>query len=97
MHNRSRLVVAVASIVTTSASGFLYVRHAQRTEEARLKEDLRTMREAIWHYTEYEEQAPQSLEDLVRLHYLYEIPSDPVCPQMDWNTHFGESNLLTPA
>jgi hypothetical protein len=52
------------------------------------------MREAIWDYTEYEEQAPQSLEDLVRLHYLYKIPTDPVCLQMDWNTHFGESNLI---
>jgi hypothetical protein len=45
-------------------------------------------------YTEYEEEAPRSLEDLVRLHYLYEIPTDPVCPRLDWKMDFGESNLI---
>ena len=45
-----------------------------------LREDLRTMGEAIVNYTMYEEQAPQSLKDFVRLHYLYEIPCGPGLP-----------------
>jgi hypothetical protein len=94
MRNRLRLVLTISSILAIFGAAFLYARHAQRIREAELKEDLRTIRSAIANYTEYEEEAPQSLEDLVRLHYLYKIPTDPVCPRLDWKMHFGERNLI---
>jgi len=94
MGNRPRLFAVIAIMVTTLAMGFFYASYIQRTKEAQLKEALRTMREAIENYTTYEQQAPQSLEDLVRANYLFEIPRDPVCTEMDWNLHFGERNLI---
>jgi hypothetical protein len=69
MGNRPRLFAVMAIMVTTLAIGFLCASYIQRTKEAQLKEDLRTMREAIENYAIYERQAPQSLEDLVRANY----------------------------
>jgi hypothetical protein len=57
MRNRSRLLAIITSI-TTLALGFLCARYIQRTKEALLKQDLRTMRKAIENYTVYEQQAP---------------------------------------
>ena len=94
MPNRLRVVVAFTGMVAACALGVLYAQHTRRVKEALLKEDLLTMCEAIENYTMNEEVAPQSLEDLVLLHYLYEIPTDPVCPQMGWKIHFGESDLI---
>jgi hypothetical protein len=51
MGNRPRLFAVVAIMVTTLAIGFFYASYIQRTKEAQLKEDLRTMREAIENYT----------------------------------------------
>jgi hypothetical protein len=51
------------------------------------------MRQAIDNYTWDKKQAPQALEDLVRAHYIVEIPIDPVCQQLDWTPHFGETVL----
>jgi general secretion pathway protein G len=44
------------------------------------------MREAIQHYTEDKEAAPQSLDDLVSAHYLQQIPVDPMTHARDWYT-----------
>jgi hypothetical protein len=50
---------------------------AQRKREATLKDDLFMIRQAIDKYALDKEQAPHSLQDLVKEHYLKEIPTDP--------------------
>jgi general secretion pathway protein G len=56
--------------------------------EAVLKADLRTMRDAIDHYTLDKQQAPQSLQDLVNAGYLRAIPVDPITHKTDWVQDF---------
>jgi general secretion pathway protein G len=59
-----------------------------------LKQELRTMREAIDKYTFDKKQAPQSLKDLTDAHYLNEIPTDPFTRKEDWVPILGDSVLI---
>jgi|SRR5215469_7909152 len=54
------------------------VRGIQRSREAVLRTDLRTIRDAIHNYTLDEHQRPKSLQDLVDAGYLRIIPVDPM-------------------
>ena len=56
----------------------------RREKEAELRRDLSTIREAIDKYTMEKLEAPQSLDDLVRDHYLQSIPDDPFTGKKDW-------------
>jgi general secretion pathway protein G len=51
------------------------------------------MRLAIDTYTLDKQQPPQSLEDLVKEHYLKEIPTDPFTRKKDWVQNVGETVL----
>jgi general secretion pathway protein G len=53
------------------------------------------MRQAIDQYTLDKQQAPQSLQDLVKGHYLKEIPTDPFTRKKDWALQF-DSVVLSP-
>jgi general secretion pathway protein G len=63
--------------------------HTLRSNEAVLKQDLRTMREAIDQYIQDKMKAPQALEDLVTAGYLHRIPKDPF-------THASNTWKVTP-
>jgi general secretion pathway protein G len=63
---------------------------AQQKREATLKDDLLIIRQAIDKYTLDKEQAPHSLQDLVKEHYLKEIPTDPFTEKKDWVPQFDE-------
>jgi len=93
MNRWVRFLSAMVILVAAIGGGLLYLKYSRRAREDVLKQDLRTMREAIDKYTMDRQEAPQSLDDLVRAHYIRKIPIDPVCQQMDWNSHFGESVL----
>ena len=86
------IVMAIISILLGMAA-IAYRRSIIRSEEATLKFNLRTMRDAIDHYTEDKEAAPQSLEDLVnpQSQYLREIPKDPMTKGRDWHADFGDT------
>src|ERR1700749_90339 len=86
------IVLSIIIILVGIAVGS-YREPVRRAREAVLKQDLQTMRQAIDNYTMDKQQAPQSLDDLVSAHYLREIPIDPVCQQIDWNPHFGDTVL----
>jgi general secretion pathway protein G len=86
------IVMSIILILVGIAVG-AYQRSVHHAREAVLKQDLQTMRQAIDNYTMDKQQAPQSLEDLVSAHYLREVPIDPVCNQVDWNPHFGDTVL----
>jgi general secretion pathway protein G len=49
----------------------------QRQKEAVLKEDLYALRNAIDHFTQAKEAAPETLDDVVHAGYLRELPLDP--------------------
>lgn len=66
-----------------------------RANEAVLKTDLRTLRDAIDHFTLDKQAAPQSLEDLAQAGYLREVPIDPITRAKDWVPEF-DSVVLSP-
>ena len=55
----------------------VYKIHILHANEAVLKEDLHSMREAIDQYSQDKGKAPQTLDDIVSAGYLRAIPKDP--------------------
>lgn len=55
----------------------VYKIHILHANEAVLKEDLHSMREAIDQYSQDKGKAPQSLDDIVSAGYLRALPKDP--------------------
>ncbi len=72
-----------------------YDQTVQRTKEAVLRTDLRTIRDAIDNYTLDKQAAPQTLDDLVQDGYLREVPTDPMTRTKDWVPEF-DSVVLSP-
>jgi general secretion pathway protein G len=70
------IVVAIIGILVGIAVP-VYKVHILHANEAVLKEDLYTMRNAIDQYTQDKGKAPQALDDLVSSGYLRGIPKDP--------------------
>ena len=72
------------------------VRGIQRSREAVLRTDLRTIRDAIDNYTLDKHQHPKSLQDLVDAGYLRTIPVDPMTGIKDWVPDFEGPVLADP-
>ena len=72
------------------------VRGIQRSREAVLRTDLRTIRDAIDNYTLDKHQHPKSLQDLVDAGYLRIIPVDPMTGKNDWVPDFEGPVLADP-
>ena len=70
------IVIAIMGILMAVAVP-VYQIHIRRANEAVLKEDLYTLRNAIDQYTQDKSKAPQDLNDLVSAQYLRAIPKDP--------------------
>lgn len=70
------IVIAIMGILIGVAVP-VYKVHILHANEAVLKEDLYTMRNAIDQYTQDKGKAPQALDDLVSSGYLRAIPKDP--------------------
>jgi general secretion pathway protein G len=88
------IVISIIAILLGIAA-IRYDRVIIRSRETVLKQDLRSMREAIDSYTVDKEAAPQALDDLVTAHYLHSVPVDPITQQTDWVPHFSDY-ALTP-
>lgn len=88
------IVISIIAILVGIAA-MKYDRVVQHSKEAVLRTDLRTMRDAIDHYTLDKQDAPQSLDDLKREGYLREVPVDPMTQAPDWVPEFGPV-VLTP-
>jgi len=73
-----------------------YVRAIQRSREAVLRTDLRTIRDAIDKHTLDEHRRPNSLQDLVDAGYLRSIPVDPMTGKRDWLPEFEGPKLGDP-
>jgi general secretion pathway protein G len=89
------VVIAIIMILLGLAAG-RYQRSLVRAREAVLKQDLQVMRNAIQNYTMDKEAPPADLSDLVREHYLQQVPTDPITQQDQWDTVPDDGTLLTP-
>lgn len=88
------IVITIIAILVGMAAGS-YRRSVMHAKEAKLRNDLFVMRQAIDRYTLDKEAAPQSLEDLVnpQSQYIREIPVDPMTNAKDWHVDFGDTVL----
>jgi general secretion pathway protein G len=75
-----RRAAGIAMVMVLLLSGCM----SRKEMEDTLRQDLLTMRAAIDQYTSDKQQAPQTLDDLVRAGYLKEIPKDPCTGKRDW-------------
>ena len=70
------IVIAIMGILMSIAVP-IYQTHLRRANEAVLKEDLYTLRNAIDQYTQDKAKAPQDLNDIITAGYLRALPKDP--------------------
>lgn len=86
------LIVISIILVLLGMAAPRYDYAVKRAKEAKLKTDLRVMREAIESYTLDRQSAPQSLEDLTspQTQYLRSVPPDPITGLKDWHADFGD-------
>ena len=70
------IVIAIMGILLAVAIP-VYQTHLRHANEAVLKEDLYTLRNAIDQYTQDKAKAPQDLNDLVSAGYMRMLPKDP--------------------
>jgi general secretion pathway protein G len=70
------IVIAIMGILMSIAVP-IYQTHLRRANEAVLKEDLYTLRNAIDQYTQDKAKAPQDLNDVITAGYLRALPKDP--------------------
>jgi general secretion pathway protein G len=80
------ILVILSTLVVPIYSGFVH-----QAKETTLKDTLFKMRDAIDKYTLDKEEAPETLEDLVKANYLREVPVDPITGKSDsWEVELEE-------
>jgi general secretion pathway protein G len=72
-----------------------FTQHVRSANEAVLREDLHTIRNAIDSYTIDKQKAPQTLDDLVQSGYLKVIPKDPITKRNDTWVPVQEDTLMS--
>jgi general secretion pathway protein G len=88
------LVIVMTIIVILAAIGVNNYQMVQKhARETVLRQDLQAMRKAIDQYAADKEELPQSLEDLVEMGYIREIPIDPITTERDWKTDIEEDTI----
>lgn len=78
------LIVVSIIVILIGIAAMKYDNVVQHSKEAVLKTDLRTIRDAIDHYTLDKQAAPQSVDDLQQAGYLRAVPVDPMTHAKDW-------------
>lgn len=89
------MIVISIILILIGIAAMKYDKVIQHSKEAVLRSDLRTMRDAIDHYTLDKQAAPQSIDDLKEAGYLRDVPVDPMTHARDWVAQF-DSVVLTP-
>ena len=90
------LVVMVIITIMAGVSVAMYGNGVTRAQEAKLKTDLKEMREAIDAYHADKNKWPVSLDALVTEKYIREIPVDPITNATDWRTTPSEPDPTNP-
>lgn len=65
----------------------------RNAKETTLKDTLYKLRDSVDKYTLDKEEAPQSLEDLVKANYIREVPNDPITGQKDWEVEMEDEAI----
>src|SRR5713226_2999284 len=89
------LIVVSIIVILIGIAAMKYDQVIMHANEAALRTNLRTMRDAIDHYTLDKQAAPQSVDDLKQGGYLREVPVDPMTHAKDWVPQF-DSVVLSP-
>ena len=88
------LVIVMTIIVILATIGIVnYQKIQAHARETVLKQDLQAMRKAIDQYTADKEALPQSLDDLVSMGYIREVPRDPITTDTDWKVDIEEDTI----
>jgi general secretion pathway protein G len=87
------VIVVTVMIILASIAVPLFQNLMLHSKEVILKDTLFKMRDAIDKYTLDKEEAPQSLDDLVRANYIREVPLDPVSGQKDWEVEMEDQPI----
>lgn len=89
------MIVMAIIVILIGMAAIHYDKVIQHANEAVLKTDLRTIRDAIDNYTLDKQAAPQSVDDLQQAGYLRSVPVDPITHAKDWVPEF-DSVVLSP-
>ncbi len=89
------LIVISIILILIGLAAMKYDQVIVHANEAALRTNLRTMRDAIDNYTLDKQAAPQSVDDLKQGGYLREVPVDPMTRAKDWVPQF-DSVVLSP-
>ena len=88
------LVVVISVIVVLATLVIPVFQTTMRNaKEVTLKDTLYKLRDSIDKYTLDKEEAPQSLEDLVKANYIREVPVDPITGEKDWEVELEEQAI----
>ena len=82
------MIVITIILILVGIAAIRYDKVVQHSNEAVLRTDLRTMRDAIDNFTLDKQAAPQSLDDLQQAGYLRSVPIDPMTHAKDWVPQF---------
>lgn len=87
---RHRGFTLIEMLVVLSVIGLLlslvapaYLHHVDRAQELTLKQNLKTVRNSIDQFHADRGRDPAGLEELVSMHYLRDLPLDPVTDRTD--------------
>jgi general secretion pathway protein G len=86
------VVVAIIGLLLGMAIPH-YFQTIHVSREALLRSNLLTLRTQIQHFVTDQGRAPESLDELVRYGYLYELPLDPIAGTRQWRTIPEEPDL----
>lgn len=89
------MIVISIILILIGLAALRYDQVIRHSNEAVLKTDLRTIRDAIDNYTLDKQAAPQSVDDLQQAGYLRFVPTDPMTHAKDWVPEF-DSVVLSP-
>src|SRR6266436_10296958 len=78
------MIVITMLLILVSIAAPMYRAQILHAREAVLRQNLFTLRTLISQYTLDKQKPPQSLEDLMSMGYLKQIPVDPMPGAADW-------------
>lgn len=88
------MVIVMTIIVILATIGIVNYQKVQaHAKETVLKQNLQAMRKAIDQYAADKEELPQSLDDLVSMGYIREVPVDPITSDADWKLDIEEDTI----
>lgn len=84
------VIVVTVLVILATITVPMYQTMVRRSKETTLRDSLVKMRDAIDKYTLDKEEAPGSLDDLVKANYLREVPTDPITGEKNWEVELED-------